>query len=88
MWTYSGFFIQKRFGKVCVFSDNKEELEMFSENGELLSYYKEDIENGIILEDDCLYQVWIGYGTMSEPKIYRIKRLFKVDWKFVEEEIK
>jgi hypothetical protein len=86
MWTYSGFFIEKREDKLFVYSNDKRELEMFAdEQGCLLTGCAGE-ESFDYIKDFCkepgLYQALIGYGSWQEPTVYNIKKVAEVDWSF------
>ncbi len=82
MWTYSGMFIEKRDGRIKVYTDSKEEINIFTEdNGELRKCFLEDIKKKVNKEG--LYQAWTGYGpvgSMQEPGIYDVKWLCEINW--------
>ena len=86
MWTYSGFFIERREDKLFVYASDKKELEMFADENGCLIGGQVGKEYADIIANFCratgVYQVLIGYGTHQEITVYGIKRIAETDWSF------
>jgi hypothetical protein len=84
MWTHSGIFIEKIGSRLVVYASDIRELEEFSdEGGELRS----DLRQMVDIKEDGLYQCLIGYGSMSTPIIYFCKKIAKINWDAVVDEM-
>jgi hypothetical protein len=82
MWTYSGFFIEKRDDQLILYSSDKRELDMFADEHGNLLIGNGDYSNEIakFCKEPGLYQALIGYGSLQDPTLYEIKRVSDITW--------